>query len=118
LWKQLRQGNTWLVIALLALAGWTFDALRMFLTMHDTLWAGLGAFASHFWYAVPMIVAIVVLTRLRPRTRLLGVTAYDEAGRVLDRRGDFHLDELAASRACRGSPCRRELRCTLCARMG
>lgn len=48
------------VHAWLALAGWTVDALRLFLDMHETLRAGtsaglstgLGAFASHFWYAV------------------------------------------------------------------
>lgn len=97
-----RQVNTWLIIALLALAGWTADALRLFLDMHETLWAGtsatlstgLGAFASHFWYAVPMAIAIIVLTRLQPQARLLGLAAYDEAGRLVHRQGDFRLDEL------------------------
>ncbi len=101
LWTRLgryfRQTNTWLLIALLALAGWTVDALRMFLTMHSTLRAGLGAFAGHFWYAIPMILAIVVFTRLQAKTRLLGAVVYDEAGRVLDRRGDFQLDDLTAT---------------------
>jgi len=100
LWRQLKaqfwQVNTWLLVALLALAGWTVDSLRMFLSMHETPWAGLGDFASHFWYAVPMAVAIVALTRLQPRAKLLGLAAYDEAGRLLSQRGDFHLDELTA----------------------
>lgn len=89
-----RQANTWLILALLALCGWTVDALRMFLSMHETVWAGLGAFASHFWYAVPMAGAIVVLTRLQPKARLLGLAAYDEAGRLVHHQGDFRLDEL------------------------
>lgn len=93
---QFRQVNTWLIIALLALAGWTVDSWRMFLSMHETPWAGLRAFASHFWYAVPMAVAIVALTRLRPRAKLLGLTTCDEAGRLLYQKGDFHLDELTA----------------------
>lgn len=91
---RLLQANSWLVIALLALGGWTLDALRLFLAMHDTLQAGLGAFASHFWYAVPMGIAIIVLTRLQPRPRLLGVAAYDEIGRLVHHEGDFSLDSL------------------------
>lgn len=91
---KLHQVNTWLIIALLALAGWTADALRLFLDMHETLWAGLGAFASHFWYAVPMTIAIIVLTRLQPKAKLLGLAAYDEAGHLVHHQGDFHLDEL------------------------
>jgi hypothetical protein len=91
---KLHQVNTWLIIALLALAGWTADALRLFLDMHETLWAGLGAFASHFWYAVPMTIAIIVLTQLQPKARLLGLAAYDEAGRLVHHQGDFRLDEL------------------------
>lgn len=86
------QVNTWLVVALLALAGWTADALRMFLGMHDTLSAGLGAFVSHFWYAVPMIVAIVVLTKLRPTTKLLGAAAYDGIGTLIYQQGEHPLD--------------------------
>ncbi len=91
---KLHQTNTWLIIALLALTGWTADALRLFLDMHESLWAGLGAFASHFWYAVPMAVAIVILTRLQPQARLLSLAAYDEAGRLVHHQGDFRLDEL------------------------
>jgi hypothetical protein len=102
---KLHQVNTWLIIAWLALAGWTVDALRMFLDMHATLRAGtsaalstsLGAFASHFWYAVPMTIAIIVFTRLQPRAKLLGLAAYDEAGRLVHHQGDFHLDELTVS---------------------
>lgn len=62
---RLRQVNTWLIVALLALASWAVDSSRYCLESHETLWAGLGAFASHFWYAMPMTVAIVVLTRLQ-----------------------------------------------------
>ncbi len=98
LWKRVQarfwQANTWLIIALLALVGWTIDALRLFLDMHETLWAGLGAFASHFWYAVPMAIAILVLTRLQPRAKLLSLAAYDETGRLVYHEGDFHLDRL------------------------
>lgn len=97
-WNRLKgrflQVNTWLIIALLALAGWTIDALRLFLNMHESLRAGLGAFASHFWYAVPMTVAIIVLTRLQPRARLLGLAAYDETGRLVHHRGEFQPGEL------------------------
>ena len=100
-WNRLKgrfsQVNTWLIIALLALAGWTIDALRLFLNMHESLRTGLGAFASHFWYALPMTVAIVVLTRLQPRARLLGLAAYDEAGRLVHRRGEFQPEELTIS---------------------
>ncbi len=88
------QVNTWLIVALLALAGWAVDSLRYFLELHETLWAGLGAFASHFWYAVPMTIAVIVLTRLQSRARLLGLAVYDEAGRLVQQQGDFRLDEL------------------------
>lgn len=98
IWKHLKRklgrANIWLIIALLTLAGWTADALRMFLEMHQTLSAGLGAFVSHFWYAVPMMMVVVVLTRLKPDPTLLGLAIYDETGRLLEREGDFHLDEL------------------------
>lgn len=97
-WKRLKgnlgNANIWLVIALLTLAGWSVDALWMFLEMHQTFSAGLGAFASHFWYAVPMILAVVVLTRLKTDPTLLGVAIYDETGRLIEREGDFYLDEL------------------------
>ncbi len=95
--RKLQQANTWLVIALLALVGWTVDALRLFLEMHETFWAGLGAFASHFWYAVPMTLAVIILTRLQPKAKLLGLAVYDEAGHLMHHQGDFHLDELAVS---------------------
>jgi len=97
-WNRLKgrflQVNTWLIIALLALAGWTIDALRLFLNMHESLRAGLGAFAGHFWFAVPMTVVIIVLTRLQPRARLLGLAAYDETGRLVHHQGEFQPAEL------------------------
>lgn len=83
-----------MMIALLTLAGWTVDGLRMFLEMHETFEAGLLAFASHFWYALPMIVIIIVLTRLQSRPKLLGLTVYDGTGQLVEHQGDFHLDEL------------------------
>lgn len=91
--SRLRQANTWLIVAMLALAGWTMDALRMFLSMHPTPLAGLGAFASHFWYAVPVLAAILILTRLQRPPRLLSLTVYDEQGEAVQREGDFSLDE-------------------------
>jgi DNA-binding transcriptional ArsR family regulator len=98
-WQRLRdrlgRSDTWLIIALLALAGWTLDAALMFLAMHDSPSTGLVDFARHFWYAVPMTLAIVALSRLKARPELLGLTVYDEAGRVVHKHGDFHLDELA-----------------------
>jgi hypothetical protein len=92
-----RHANTWLIIAWLALIGWTADALRLFLGMHATLWAGLGAFVNHFWYVVPITLAIVVLTRRQPRAHLLGLTVYDEAGRPVYRQGDVFPDEATSA---------------------
>ena len=65
--EKLLRSDTWLVIAFLALAGWSVDALRMFLIMHGNWQGGLAAFAGHFWYAIPMAAAIVVLSRLKPK---------------------------------------------------
>jgi len=97
LWSRLnvwlRQVNVWLLIALLALGALVFDSLRYYLELHQTVWAGLGAFASHFWYAVPLAVAIIVLTRLQPQVKLLGSACYDEVGRLVEQQGDFRLDE-------------------------
>ncbi len=92
-----RHANTWLIIAWLALIGWTADALRLFLGMHATLWAGLGAFVNHFWYVVPVALAILVLTRLQPRAKLLGLMVYDEAGRPVYRQGDVFPDEVTTA---------------------
>jgi hypothetical protein len=94
---RLRRSDTWLIIALLALGGRTVDAVLMFLAMHDSLSAGLLAFARHFWYAVPMTLAILVLSRLKPSPELLGFSVYDESGRVVQRQGDCRLDALAAT---------------------
>lgn len=94
--EKLLLSDTWLVIAFLALAGWSLDALRMFLIMHGNWQGGLVAFASHFWYAIPMAVAIVVLSRLKPKARLLGTAIYDEAGRLTQSQGDCCLGELVA----------------------
>lgn len=94
---RLRRTNTWGIIAWLALIGWTLDALRLFLGMHETRWAGLSAFTNHFWYVVPVTIAIIVLTRLRPRAKLLGLALYDETGRLVHRQGDFHPDDLMST---------------------
>jgi hypothetical protein len=94
--NRLAQSDTWLIVAVLALVLWTIDALQMFLEMHQSFAAGLGAFASHFWYAVPVTMAVVVLSRLRPHAELLGLTVYDETGQVVQQQGSFHLDEFAA----------------------
>jgi len=95
--EKLLRSDTWLVIAFLALAGWSLDALRMFLAMHGNWQGGLAAFASHFWYAIPMAAAVIVLSRLKPKARLLGAATYDEAGRVVHTQGDCCLGELVAS---------------------
>lgn len=89
-----RQVNTWLLVALLALGTLVFDSLRYYLELHQTVWTGFRAFASHFWYAVPLTIAIIVLTRLQPQVQLLGLAAYDEVGRLVQQQGDIHLDEL------------------------
>lgn len=89
-----RYANTWLIIATLALAGWTADAIRMLLGMHDTRWPGLAAFGSHFWYVVPLAFVLFALTRLRQPAQLLGLALYDQAGRLMQRQGDVDLDDL------------------------
>lgn len=94
--EKLLRTDTWLMIAFLALAGWSVDALRMFLEMHGNWQGGLVAFAGHFWYALPMTIAIVALSRLKPEARLLGTAIYDEAGRLTQSQGDCCLDELVA----------------------
>ena len=94
--ERLFRSDTWLLIAWLTLAGWSLDALRMFLEMHGNLQSGLVAFASHFWYAIPMAVTVVVLSRLKPRARFLGAASYDETGRVVQKEGDCCLEELVA----------------------
>jgi len=93
---RLGESDTWFAVAMLALVLWTVDALRMFLEMHQSFGAGLTAFASHFWYAVPATTAVVVLRRLRPRAELLGLTVYDATGQVVQQQGSFHLEEFAA----------------------
>ena len=53
----------WASLALVALTGWTVDAIIMFLRMHGgSLQAGLGNFVSHFWYAVPVALAVQGVT--------------------------------------------------------
>jgi|GEM_PF-2046301 len=94
--EKLLRADTWLLIAFLALAGWSLDALRMFLAMHGNWQGGLAAFAGHFWYAIPMAAAILVLSRLKPKARFLGTATYDEAGRLMQTQGNCCLEELVA----------------------
>jgi hypothetical protein len=76
------------------LTGWTVDAIIMFLRMHGgSLQAGLSNFVSHFWYAVPVALAVVILSRLRPKAELLGFAVYDEAGRLVCQEGTCGFDE-------------------------
>lgn len=94
--EKLLQSDIWLLVACLALVGWSVDALRMFVEMHGNWQGGLVAFAGHFWYAIPMMVAIVVLSRLKPKARLLGAAIYDEVGQLIHSQGKCCLEELVA----------------------
>lgn len=94
--RTLRETDTWLVVGSLALAGWTFDSLQMALAMHGDLRSNVGAFLAHFWFVVPMLVAIVILTRLHPKARLLGIAAYDQSGRLLETQGQPCLEKMTA----------------------
>lgn len=88
-----RQVNTWTAIAVLALLGWLADSLVWFLETHPLTLAGLVTYLGHSWYAVPLLLAIVVILRLRRPAELLSLTIYDERGAPLYRQGGFRLDE-------------------------
>jgi hypothetical protein len=90
---RLHRGTFWAVLALIALTGWTADAIAMFLRMHESIQAGLRDFAGHFWYAIPVAIAVIILSRLRPKAELLGFAVYDEAGRLVRQDGACGLDE-------------------------
>ena len=90
---RLRHSTFWAGLALVALVGWTIDAVAMFLRMHESVQAGLRDFAGHFWYAIPVAVAVIILSRLRPQAELLGFAVYDEAGRLVRQDGACGLDE-------------------------
>lgn len=54
----------------------------------------LDAFKDYVAEDVAMAIAIIVLTWLQPKAKLLGLAAYDEAGRLVHHQGDFRLDDL------------------------
>ncbi|GAB4559705.1 MAG: hypothetical protein Kow0047_05760 [Anaerolineae bacterium] len=67
--------------------------------MHTGLAAGLSAFAAHFWYAIPVSLAILALTRLQPKAHLIGLAAYSQDGRLIYRTGDLPFAAFAERRA-------------------
>jgi hypothetical protein len=89
----LRRVNSWAAIAVLALIGWLIDSLIWFLETHPLTGAGLLSYLSHSWYALPLLVAIVIILRLRRPSELLSLTIYDERGVPIHRQGDFRLEE-------------------------
>jgi hypothetical protein len=89
----LRRANSWAAIAVLALIGWLIDSLLWFLETHPLTGAGLLNYLSHSWYALPLLVAIFVVLRLRRPSELLSLTIYDERGLPAYRQGDFWLEE-------------------------
>ncbi len=89
----LRRANSWAAIAVLALIGWLIDSLLWFLETHPLTGAGLLSYLSHSWYALPLLVAIFVVLRLRRPSELLSLTIYDERGLPAYRQGDFWLEE-------------------------
>jgi hypothetical protein len=89
----LRRANSWAAIAVLALTGWLIDSLLWFLETHPLTGAGLLNYLSHSWYALPLLVAIFVVLRLRRPSELLSLTIYDERGLPVYRQGDFWLEE-------------------------
>lgn len=89
----LHGANSWAVIAVLALIGWLIDSLLWFLNTHSLTSAGLVTYLSHSWYALPLLVAIFAILRLRRPSDLLSLTIYDERGLPIHRQGDFRLEE-------------------------
>ncbi len=89
----LRGANGWAAIAILALIGWLADSFRWFLQTHPLTGAGFLTYLSHSWYALPLLVAIVVILRLRRASELLSLAIYDEQGVSIHRQGDFRLEE-------------------------
>jgi DNA-binding transcriptional ArsR family regulator len=91
--RRLNRTTFWAGLALVALVGWTIDAVVMFLRMHESFQAGLSDFLAHFWYVVPVALAVIILSRLRPKAELLGFAVYDEAGRLVRQEGACGLSE-------------------------
>jgi hypothetical protein len=90
---KLRRANSWAAIAVVALIGWLIDSLLWFLETHSLTSAGLAAYLSHSWYALPLLIAIFVILRRRRPSELLSLTIYDERGVPIYRQGDFRLEE-------------------------
>jgi hypothetical protein len=89
------QVNTWTAIASLALIGWLIDSLLWFLEGHSLTLAGFMTYLAHSWYALPLLVAIIIILRLRRPSELLSLTIYDERGVPVYHQGDFRLEESA-----------------------
>ncbi|MCL4294484.1 MAG: hypothetical protein KJ077_02085 [Anaerolineae bacterium] len=91
--NSLSQMNTWMAIAILALAGWLLDSLFWYLETHPLTLAGFVTYLGHSWYALLLLTAILVILRLRRPSELLSLTIYDERGLPIYHQGDFRLDE-------------------------
>lgn len=89
----LRQVNTWMAIAILALAGWLLDSLFWYVETHLLTLTGFITYMGHSWYALPLLAAIFVILRLRRPSELLSLTIYDERGLPIHQQGDFRLEE-------------------------
>jgi len=101
----LRRINTWMAIAVLAMVGWLVDSLLWFLQQHSWTVAGFLQYLSHSWYVLPLLVAVLVIWRLRRESELLALTIYDQQGSPIYHQGDFRLDEAVLSplfASCRG----------------
>ncbi len=86
--------NTWTAIAILALIGWLIDSLLWFLEAHPLSLVGFVTYLAHSWYALPLLIAIITILRLRRPSELLSLTIYDERGVPIHHQGDFRLEEL------------------------
>jgi hypothetical protein len=86
--------NTWAAIAVLALAGWLIDSLLWYLETHPLTPAGFKTYLAHSWYALPILIAIFVMIRLRRPSELLSLTIYNERGALIYRQGDVPLKAL------------------------
>jgi hypothetical protein len=72
--------NPWVVIAILALAGWFADSVLVALEIHRLPGLGPWAHLSHLWYGPPLLVAILLVAR----RRLAGLSAWRENLQALD----------------------------------
>ena len=93
----LRGANSWAAIAVIALIGWLSDSLLWFLEAHPFTGVGIATYLSHSWYALPLLLAILVILRLRHPSELLSLIIYDERGLPVHRQGDFRLEETVLS---------------------